>query len=99
RDDLVTGVQTCALPICSLVEVGCDDDSCSTSTLTSKMLAGVILSTQYYIRVASWGTSAGNEGAFTMTVGCVQADNQNCDQATAKIGRASCRERGEVERE
>src|SRR5258708_8159840 len=75
RDDLVTGVQTCALPICT-AELGLR--LAARCTLASPTQA-VFLTVPERIRAALDGASHWSELA-----------------ALRQIGRASCRERGEI---
>src|SRR5690606_39575031 len=84
RDFHVTGVQTCALPICG-VEALCvdgNDDGPGSTIGQSAVTFTAAPSTTYLIRVLGFG---GDQGS--VEIGATSAP---------EIGRASCRERGEV---
>src|SRR5205823_6887160 len=80
RDKLVTGVQTCALPILTLAreEPGVTDSSTAIVDLASVARAVI-------------GDLAPLAGAKRIDLGLSVADT-----GTAEIGRASCRERAEM---
>src|SRR2546430_9916060 len=81
RDLTVTGVQTCALPICSMSAASYGIDYC---------WGGYRMKQQTYRRFAVGDTRA----AFFYTTG--QTDSVSDRGDFTKIGRGSCRERGEI---
>src|SRR5699024_11282929 len=91
RDRNVTGVQTCALPILSRLQGGSNTSSTSTlSTLGTKLT-----------RVSTSPTSTGpmpQVGAVRVMLICTMFLPSRCTtlRLYTKIGRASCRERGDV---
>src|SRR5207244_6875847 len=88
RDDLVTGVQTCALPICSLAglrsALGSRDEALSLYRRALEAQERLVKEDPVNLRYQQ-------ELAAT----CRQLGGELCARGTApQIGRASCRERG-----
>src|SRR5207244_5041827 len=86
RDDLVTGVQTCALPI-SAASSGPSAERPAAAARSAAMtrLAGVPL---FRYPIAPARTAARTRSAEPST------ENATTGRSGAEIGRASCRERG-----
>src|SRR5260221_4238370 len=78
RDHCVTGVQTCALPICQRLSASFDAGDLDTAVTAAKEA------------LKRWPTSV----PLYRHLGRAQREMGRLDLAIAEIGRASCRERG-----
>jgi hypothetical protein len=62
-----------------LIEIGCNDDNCGSGFLSRIPATDFIPpNTTAYIRVASWGTSVGNEGAMSMNLVFTEITDDDC---------------------
>src|SRR5690606_40300559 len=86
RDFHVTGVQTCALPI-SLAELS--------AALHSKAISSVELTEHYLARIQQLDGAINSFITVTPELALEQARAADARLADGKIGRASCRERGQ----
>src|SRR5207244_7415574 len=93
RDDLVTGVQTCALPICTL--------PARSNPQVFDMRALVLVLDSFGIGGAPDAAAYGDAGADTLghiAAACARGEADNEERAgpikLPKIGRASCRGSG-----
>ena len=82
--DSLLGVYSGTCPD-NLAIVACSDDDCPTSgSLQSSVTFLATQGTTYTIRLASWGTVAGNSGTSTLVIGaCTPLNNDFCNEAAA----------------
>ncbi|MEP6645568.1 MAG: HYR domain-containing protein [Saprospiraceae bacterium] len=74
---------------CNGSNIGCADGTASGGTETV-VLSGLIPGTTYLVRVYSFGSTAGNQGAFTICITTSGPSNNDCGNATSLIPGASC---------
>src|SRR5207244_8475853 len=92
RDDLVTGVQTCALPICSRgLRIFCFHVEASGQKLP--------VATQHELleQLTAWGFPVEAHHALVPDLAHANTEITKLETLLPKIGRASCRERGREE--
>src|SRR5207244_6194076 len=83
RDDLVTGVQTCALPILSCFMVAGFN---RLESLLTALVIPFLLSMAIMLTPARWSE-------IKLQIGIYKSWNPMLDNSSFEIGRASCRER------
>src|SRR5207249_9342180 len=88
RDRNVTGVQTCALPICDIPQ----QPHRNIKTLETKILGDAPVGDKRY---DAWATGDEALTAHALLRRCTDDLDLLQAEQGAKIGRASCRERGE----
>src|SRR5206468_9494378 len=96
RDLIVTGVQTCALPIS-----GAAHQLQETLAILAPLTAGEIEAAETPRDLEAWARAVSGSSALRLTLiaadGRVLADSARTPEQVLQIGRASCRERGGME--
>src|SRR5690606_39786318 len=93
RDFHVTGVQTCALPIFSGLEVKYESHLATSATDTAVARDG--FGKLLHVSEQLSSLPKGNPLALTLDASIQLIVDEELEAGRAKIGRASCRERGE----